>query len=582
MKKLMLMGMMVVGMAGAWAAEYSRLTVDVSALPKEQAFFGEMILKRAQDRTRFSDAAKTLTVELQLDAAVKGEDAEVAVKGGKAVIRAGRIRGLVYGAGKLLRAATWREKSFSLADGELAFRPAKPIRICYFARHFHNWYHLATAAELKEYIEDLALWGFNGISYHFEFPGVDRAGAIPFDIERFERISREVYCHLRALDLASFGSGGGNQSSLDTPEKYRAVPNSDPKRGNLGFNICPAKPGALKYIIDGREKMFASPLFRDISFDYLSFWPYDEGGCDCEMCRPWGGNGYLRMGEELSKRNRIHQPEAKSVVSTWTFHDDEWELLYKYLATEESKWIDVILADSHTEFPQYPLTHKLPRPVPIITFPEISMWGRFPWGAFGATALPGRFERLFRQVEKVASGFMCYSEGRFEDLNKIVVLGLYVDPTRHWQEIVREYCRWEFPGVDPDSYVRFVGLLEGNHEFPPFGAELKPENEIGHGELPDVGDYERRCREGLSAATEAEELADELEHQITFSMRPCWRWRLMRLRAIIDHELYGARKWNTPKADRCYRELQQMYLAEPLKGLYRNRSGHGAVRPWGD
>ena len=553
------------------AADYSRMTVDLSALPQEKAILGDIVLRRAQDRTRFSEKARTLAVAFRLDGSLKGDDAEVAVRDGQAVVRAGRFRGLVFGAGELLRAATWREYDFSLDDGAYAFRPVKPIRVAYWARHFHNWYHLATAAELKEYAEDLALWGVNAFDYQLVFPAVDRAGAIPYDIERFERISREVYAHLVALDLDFCFDGGGNQAPQDAPERFRGVPNANPNRGNLGFNVCPAQPGATDYLLGLREKMFKSDVMRGISPQWLTYWPYDEGGCGCATCSPWGGRGYLKLCKRFSEMNKSQWPEAKNVVSTWVFDDDDWDGLYRYLATDESKWIDALMVDSHGEFPEYPLTHRLPRPVPIVTFPEISMWRRCPWGGFGATALPARFERIFRGVERIVSGFKFYSEGRFEDFNKVVVTRLYANPTQHWRDIARDYCRWELPGVDPADFIRLVELLEKDHEFPAFGEKVA-----------NADDYERRCREGLKAAVEADELADRIEHQISFPMRPCWRWRLFRIRAIIDRELYTARAWHTPKADECYRELMRFNLSEPVPGLYRNRSAHGAVRPWVD
>ena len=568
-------GWCVAGAALAWrlslgAADYSRMTVDVSALPPEKAFLGDIVLRRAQDRTVFSEKAGTLAVAFRLDASLKGDDAAVTVRDGRAVVRAGRVRGLVFGAGELLRAATWREEGFSLDDGELAFRPVKPIRTAYWARHFHNWYHLATAAELKEYAEDLALWGVNGFKYQLCFPAVDRAGAVSNDVARFERISREVYAHLVAMDLDLLCDGGGNQAPQDSPERFRGEPNANPKRGNLGFNVCPAKPGAMDYLLANHDKTVGSDVMRGVRPQWLTYWPYDEGGCGCATCSPWGGRGYLGMCRRFSEANAAHWPGAKSIVSTWVFDDDDWDGLYRYLATDESKWIDALMVDSHTEFPEYPLTHKLPRPVPIVTFPEISMWARLPWGGFGATALPARFERLFRNVERIVSGFMLYSEGRFEDFNKVVVTRLYANPSLHWRDVARDYCRWEFPGVDPADFIRLVELFEKDHVFPDF---KKP---------ADADEHERHCREGLAAATEAAALADRIEHQISFPMRPCWRWRLFRIRAIIDREIYAARDWHTPKADECYRELMRLNLSEPVPGLYRNRSAHGAVRPWVD
>ena len=146
-----------------FAAEYSLVAFDYDAAvcPSNDCFgvVAEMVSKRIEARTAPSDAAKTLAVRFALDDEIKGENAVVTVKNGTAAIRAGRFRGLVFGAGLLLRTARYAEKSFSLADGEYRFEPKKSLRMCYMARHFLNWYHLATPDELTTYIDDLALSG---------------------------------------------------------------------------------------------------------------------------------------------------------------------------------------------------------------------------------------------------------------------------------------------------------------------------------------------------------------------------------------------------------------------------------------
>ena len=172
-----------------------------------------------------------------------------------------------------------------------------------------------------------------------------------------------------------------------------------------------------------------------LKIDYFNYWPFDEGGCECEQCKPWGGNGFLRLIERLHALNETAHPHAKTMVSTWVFHDDDWAGLYKWL--ENIDWVDYILADFHREFPKYPLEHSVPKGIPIVTFPEISMWGRDPWGGYGATALPKRFARLFHQAERVTGGFMIYSEGIYEDINKWIVNGLYVDPKADLDELLR-------------------------------------------------------------------------------------------------------------------------------------------------
>lgn len=49
--------------------------------------------------------------------------------------------------------------------------------------------------------------------------------------------------------------------------------------------------------------------------------------------------------------------------------------------------------------------------LPLLNFPEISMWGRGPWGGWGANPLPSRFEGLWQQTKGFVLGGMPYSEG---------------------------------------------------------------------------------------------------------------------------------------------------------------------------
>ncbi len=542
------------------ASEYVRLEIDSSSLPTDKRFIGEIALSRAKERTVFSADGKALVVSLALDPSLEGERYAIKVADGKASVKAGRLRGLFVGLGSLLRAIEWKGRSFAVADFERSGCPEKPIRCAYYARHFYNWYHMASEEELTRLTEDLALWGVNALTYQFSYPVVDLKCAKDGDVERFERVSKALAKNLERMDMDLFVGGGGNKAPHSTDPKFRAAPNTDPKRGNFGFNVCPAKPGALELLVNQQKRVLEK--YDGFKIGQFGHWPYDEGGCECEVCRPWGGKGYLNLCKDLSALNKAKHPEAQTCLSTWTFHDDEFQMLWDYLGTEDSKWIDVLLIDSHGDFPKYPLTHKLPRKVPIITFPEISMWGREPWGGFGAIAMPERYERLFRQCESVVSGFKFYSEGLSEDINKVVVTQLYVDPKRHWQDIVREYCRWEFPGMDTEKFIELLVCLEKTQVLPNFKKGTTQTFNVGRGDIPHFEDFEVRCKFCLEEAKKAEALSAELEKSLPEARRNYWRWRHLRLRTIIDKEIFTARDWHTPKADECYRELLKMYRSE--------------------
>ena len=68
--------------------------------------------------------------------------------------------------------------------------------------------------------------------------------------------------------------------------------------------------------------------------------------------------------------------------------------------------------------------------LPLLNFPEISMWGNWPWGGVGANPLPARFQRLWDQVQHAVQGGFPYSEGIYEDMNKAVVAQFYWDAGR--------------------------------------------------------------------------------------------------------------------------------------------------------
>ena len=117
-------------------------------------------------------------------------------------------------------------------------------------------------------------------------------------------------------------------------------------------------------------------------------------------------------------------PSLKSIVSTWVFdkpvvNGSEYEGMDSFIKAEKARSpsgasnFSFAMVDDHGDFPRWPLDHgggKLGG-LPLLNFPEISMWGRSPWGGWGANPLPTRFETLWRQTENSVLGGMPYSEG---------------------------------------------------------------------------------------------------------------------------------------------------------------------------
>ena len=528
----LLLAALCLGLASAEGAVCSRVACDVSGLPSECRLVGELVSSRIRERTADSAAAATLTVRFELDASLGGEAYEVTVAGTSAVVRAARFRALVAGAGRLLKSLRYSAETFETRDGRQAVAPAKSRRICFLERHFLNSFMDSSAEELCRYLDDLALDGMNAFYFQFTMPVADCAFATPQETAAFEGISRRMTDRVAALDCEFCAWGGSNQLPMDSPEAFRAAPNTNPRCPPTGFNACPAKPGALKALL-ARQQHEVDNL-KGVRVGNFVNWPYDEGGCGCATCSPWGGNGYLRLIERFHRINTADHPAARTIVSTWFFNEEDYDGLWEYLKTHD--WIDNVLIDDFGDtYPDYPLRHPIPGRAKILTFPEISMWGRVPWGGYGAIALPDRLENLFRQSESVSDGFMCYSEGYYEDINKALVLGLYVDPRTTTDRILADYAGYHFAGCDPCDFVALAKLLERNHRL---SLMLRP-------------DAERAVR-----------LAEKIDGAMLPRLRTSWRWRIVMLRTLLDREIARTGSTSPDSARPYFDELVRIYHAE--------------------
>ncbi len=386
--------------------------------------------------------------------------------------------GLYFGIGKFLHTAKWSEQEFTPDPPQGMIAPACSLRVIYAANHFYNWYMTAPIDKITRYIEELVLWGYNALKTM-----VPLVNAMDFDdpvvTSQIERV-KKMYDTAKKMGLKIMGGSAANQASNDLPLELRATYENGnwTNRGFLGANACYSKPAAVEYMHQLRKKSFDFiQKHFDIDFDYISVWPYDEGGCGCDDCYPWGANKYLETVKDAYHDAKEFFTDTKMVVSTWVFDypDDEgeYEGLYKRLK-EDLSFVDYLLIDSHTEFPRYPLEHEIVKP--IINFPEIAMWELYPWGGFGANPMPERFQSIWDSCKHIISGGMPYSEGRYEDISKIQYIGYYWDPDRNYRDIFKEYINYELDIDAYDDIMEMIACIEKNHV------------EVGNGRQPSLED----------------------------------------------------------------------------------------------
>ena len=444
-------------------------------------------------------------------------------------------KGLLYGVGKFLRTCSFNQIGFTPGSWRGSSAPTGKVRGIYLASHFNNFYEAAPIEEVQTYLDELALWGINYLVVtvpQFQFTGFNEPVAQKA-ITRLKLIINAAKSNGMKVGLIQVPNGGFKGTSSDLLNV--PVPDELGRRGHFGINLNPANSDAHALLI--QNWLQEMNLFKEVGLDVIVFWPYDEGGCGCSDCWPWGARGFPKLCKEFSVIARDNYPGIEIVLSTWMFdtpYAGEWEGLSKFLYRDKS-WTNYIMADSHEDFPRYPLDKEVPGRLPLLNFPEISMWKQSPWGGYGANPLPGRFQRLWNQTENKVSGGFPYSEGIYEDINKVICSQLYWDGQRSTSDIIREYISFEFSPSVVDEVAKAIEILESNH-----------------------------IRKNIdSSAIKAFRLIEQAQQKLTPQVRKSWRWRILFLRALIDRELLATNgKLEGETLKQAFNELTSIYHAE--------------------
>jgi hypothetical protein len=214
-------------------------------------------------------------------------------------------RGLLYGVGKFLRSSRYDQGGFTPGSWRGTSVPEGSVRCLDATAHFMNFYEAAPIPELQAYIEDVALWGANEVSTGF--PTWDFKG---FDDPEARRSLEHLRALLRAAKATGLQVGLGicpNQGFTGAPAETRAqsFPDGMGRRGFFGVNCCPSKPAGHEYLLNLYGRLLDE--FKDVGLDGLCVWPYDEGGCGCADCWPWGCRGFPTL-----SRNIVHAAIARA------------------------------------------------------------------------------------------------------------------------------------------------------------------------------------------------------------------------------------------------------------------------------
>jgi hypothetical protein len=346
-------------------------------------------------------------------------------------------RGALFGAGRVLRNLACSPGKVELLGAlNLKSAPDYPIRGHQLGyRATANSWDAWTPDQFDQYIRELAIFGTNsieGIPFHDTRPTV---GSYPrskmnIDLSRIcEKYGQDYWIWVPAdFDLK------------DTTKRSDFL-----KRHKELFRDCPTLSGV--FVPGG-----------------------DPGDNPAALVMP-----YLR---DLAALLTKHHPKAKVWVSMQGYNAFEQEHVYEYIEREKPTWLGGLVAGPGSP-PLGNLRARLPQNYAIRDYPDIthSVRCQFPvpyWDPAFAFTLgrecvnprPMFFSRILHDTGSFTNGFITYSDGVHDDVNKVLWSSLGWDRSADLNTVMTEYARVFFGQQVADSAAAGIFNFERNWEGP--------------------------------------------------------------------------------------------------------------------
>ncbi len=303
-------------------------------------------------------------------------------------------------------------------------------RELYCPAHFGNSYESMWPNEMRDVLAEAKHWGFNAYSDWFDSADLKN----PRDNPRGETLLPQALwerkiAHFRSAAELGFSVGlvlTPNHVFLDQLRADLLADTSDTK--HFGQLLCPSVAEARAIILRNHRELFEDLRVGGIHLTRLSACPYDYGGCGCGKCAPW----IVTFGALFAE---IHEcaadffPDIEADLIGWWWTEAEHVAFNAWADANHPGMFGALSA--HIPYGE--------------TFPE-SEWDppaecrrqafvhigyadkaqpRDVYGPWGPTVAPARLQATLEELSAAGyEGFMAYSEGVFDDVNKAVLGGL--------------------------------------------------------------------------------------------------------------------------------------------------------------
>lgn len=347
-------------------------------------------------------------------------------------------RGLLFAAGQFLRTATLsRNKIIFDLQQEIATAPAYPIRghqIGY--RNTANSWDAWTPAMFEKYFRELALFGTNAIE-NIPFQDGPLGPVMKFPREEMNLRLSEI-CSQYDLDYWVWTPADGDLSKEEVFEagvkKHREFYKNTPRLDGVFFPGGDPGDNHPKYVM---------PFLKAIA-------------------------------AELKK----YHPAAGVWISLQGFSYEQVDYFYDYLHKNSPDWLaGVVSGPSSPDMAE--TRFRLPTRYQHRHYPDLTHTVRcqYPtenWDqAFALTQgrevcnpEPFYYAKIHNRFAPFTDGFISYSDGTHDDVNKVVWSQMGWNPEKEVTEVVTEYCRFFFGDAVAQAGASGILALEHNWSGP--------------------------------------------------------------------------------------------------------------------
>jgi Glycosyl hydrolase family 20, domain 2 len=384
-----------------------------------------------------ADGRPAIVLAPAREAGVGREGYRIATDGAVVSVAGADARGVLYGVGRLLRELRIEREKVTLPDRfAVTSAPRTPLRGHQLGyRPKTNSYDGWNVAEWEQYIRDLAVFGCNAIEL------------IP---PRSDDAADSPHFPLPPLRMMTEMSRLANDYGMDVWVWYPALDRDY------------ADPQTVEFALNEWGQVFKALPRLDAVF---------VPGGDPGHTKP---SVLFALLERQAANLRKYHPKAQMWMSPQSF-DRAWLDEFFALMKQEPAWLAGIAYGPQVRLDLPAVRAALPARYPIRDYPDIthSRHCQYPvpdWdvafalsqGREVSNPRPVQMAHIFRRSRPHTIGFITYSEGCHDDVNKIVWSALGWDEQADVRQVLREYGRYFIGPAFEEAFADGLLGLEQN------------------------------------------------------------------------------------------------------------------------